>query len=130
VADASTQTVPSLRILIAEDNAVNQKTLLEMLKRDGHRVVTVNNGAEAVEKVLRGGIDLVLMDIQMPVMDGLEAARRIRSHPAGGALPIIAITAHAMPGEREIFLSKGLDDYLAKPIDREELRSILQRHAL
>ncbi len=107
-----------LRILLAEDNAINQKVVAGMLASGGHQVVVVDNGQQAVEAVQRQVFDVVLMDIQMPEMNGLEAtaAIREREREAGGRLPIIAMTAHAMAGDRERCLAAGMDGYVAKPI--------------
>ncbi len=115
-----------LRVLLAEDNTVNQQIALLVLESLGYRADVASNGIEAVEAVEQFPYDLVLMDVQMPEMDGLEATRRIRSSPVPperGALPIriVAMTANAMQGDREACLDAGMDDYLAKPIRPEEL---------
>ena len=116
-----------LSILLVEDNPVNQKVATLMLKRLGYAPETASNGVEAVEKVLRGGYDVVLMDIQMPEMDGLEATRRIRAARRDGKPRIIAVTAHALAGERERCLEAGMDDYVTKPLDQKRLRDALAR---
>ncbi len=107
-----------LRILLAEDNAINQKVVAGMLGSGGHQVVVVGNGHEAVEAVERQVFDVVLMDIQMPEMNGLEATAAIRAaeRHSGRHLPIVAMTAHAMAGDRERCLAAGMDGYVAKPI--------------
>ena len=107
-----------LRILLAEDNAINQKVVAGMLASGGHQVVVVDNGQQAVEAVQRQVFDVVLMDIQMPEMNGLEATAAIRAAERGSGrrLPIIAMTAHAMTGDRERCLAGGMDGYVAKPI--------------
>ena len=110
-----------LRILLAEDNPVNQEVAATMLRRRGHRVDTAVNGLEAVAAVQRESYDLVLMDIQMPEMDGFEATAAIRALGERGKLPIIALTAHALSGERERCLSHGMDGYLPKPFKAHEL---------
>jgi two-component system sensor histidine kinase/response regulator len=122
----------SLRILVAEDHAVNLKLIQTLLRKRGHRVTTVENGkaaVAAVESAGRGGLDVVVMDLQMPEMGGLEAARTIREQEAGtGArVPIVALTAHAMQGDRERCLEAGMDDYLSKPIDVDQLISVVER---
>ncbi len=112
-----------LRILLAEDNPINQKVAVGVLRLGGHQVVVANTGKEAVAAVGLGTFDLVLMDVQMPEMNGLEATAAIRRSEAGTGrhVPIIALTAHAMKGDRERFLSAGMDAYVAKPLRREEL---------
>jgi PAS domain S-box-containing protein len=108
-----------LRILLAEDNPVNQEVAVHLIERRGHTVIVAENGREAVEAIERHKFDLVLMDVQMPEMGGLEATRVIREKEKGSGrhLPIIAMTAHAMQGDREQCLEAGMDGYLAKPID-------------
>lgn len=106
-----------LRILLAEDNLVNQKLALRLLEQMGYRADLASNGAEAVDSVSRQTYDVVLMDVQMPEMDGLEAARRINAAFPGEDRPrIVAMTANAMQGDREMCLNAGMDDYIAKPI--------------
>ena len=106
-----------LRILLAEDNLVNQKLALRLLEQMGYRADLASNGAEAVESVNRQTYDVILMDVQMPEMDGLEASRRINTAYPGANRPrIIAMTANAMQGDREMCLDAGMDDYIAKPI--------------
>jgi signal transduction histidine kinase/CheY-like chemotaxis protein len=119
-----------LRILLAEDNAVNQQIALLILESLGYRADVASNGAEALSAVTRLPYDLVLMDVQMPEMDGLEATRRIRSIVSDGQSSvtqprIVAMTANAMQGDREACLAAGMDDYLAKPIRPEELAVVL-----
>jgi PAS domain S-box-containing protein len=116
------------QILLADDNAVNQQLGLALLERLGFRADTVGNGAEVLEALARRPYDVVLMDVEMPVMDGLEASRRINQEwPAGQRPRIIAMTANAMQGDREACLAAGMDDYLSKPIRREELAAALAR---
>ena len=111
-----------LRILLAEDNVVNQKLALRLLQQMGYRADLASNGIEAVESVERQAYDVVLMDVQMPEMDGLEAARRITARWPPEARPrIVAMTANAMQGDREMCLAAGMDDYLTKPIRVEAL---------
>ncbi|WP_247883646.1 response regulator [Azospirillum sp. B21] len=119
---------PRARVLVAEDNPVNQQLTLALLRRAGHSAEAVSNGEEAVEAVSARPYDLVLMDVQMPVMDGLEATRRIRrlSGPAT-RIPIVALTANAMQGDAAICLEAGMDDYLSKPINARKLLDTIAR---
>jgi signal transduction histidine kinase/CheY-like chemotaxis protein len=112
-----------LRLLVAEDNAVNRKYIATLMRRLGHEVTLVEDGAQAVATWRDGDFQAVLMDVQMPVMDGLEAARAIRGEEAarGGRVPIIALTAHAMAADRERCLAAGMDGYVSKPIQPEAL---------
>jgi PAS domain S-box-containing protein len=122
----------SLRILVAEDDEISRLSTQVMLKRMGHACVLAGNGREAVEALERESFDCVLMDVQMPEMDGVTATRVIRSATELGArarVPIIALTAHAMEGDRERFLEAGMDDHVAKPVQREELEAALRRLA-
>ncbi|MEI7606448.1 MAG: response regulator [Rhodospirillaceae bacterium] len=115
-----------IRILVAEDNVTNQRVVSRILEKAGYRVDVVANGLEAVEAVRSLPYDLVLMDVQMPEMDGVAATEVIRSLDGPGSkLPILALTANAMAGDRERYLSAGMNDYLAKPIDRARLLSAL-----
>ncbi len=121
-------------ILVAEDNLVNQKVTLLQLRNLGYAADLVQNGREAVEAVRRKFYALVLMDAQMPEMDGIAATRRIRAAQAAGepgfskAINIVAMTANAMAGDRELYLAAGMDDYLAKPVKAEALQAVLQRY--
>ena len=111
-----------LRILLAEDNVVNQKLALRQLQQLGYRADLASNGVEAIESVERQTYDVVLMDVQMPEMDGLEASRRITGKLPSGRRPrIVAMTANAMQGDREMCLAAGMDDYIAKPIRVNQL---------
>ena len=118
-----------LRILLAEDNVVNQRVAVMTLEKIGHKVCVVGHGKAALAKLETEEIDVVLMDVQMPIMSGEEATARIREQErdTGRHMPIIAMTAHAMKGDRERLLRVGMDDYLAKPIQSAELMRILAR---
>ncbi len=115
---------PQARVLLVEDNSVNQHLVMTVLKQAGYRVDSVADGVEAVQAAQRHPYDLILMDVQLPIMNGLEATRRIRSldNPNAGC-PILAVTANAMRGDREEYMAAGMDDYIAKPIDLDELRA-------
>jgi CheY-like chemotaxis protein/nitrogen-specific signal transduction histidine kinase len=122
---------PGLRVLLAEDNATNRHIFAAFLAAAGHEVVIAENGARAVAAATAGGFDVVLMDIQMPELDGIAAAGRIRALPgAPGAVPIVALTANAMPGDRERYIAAGMDDYVAKPVTAAALDAALTRMAL
>jgi signal transduction histidine kinase/CheY-like chemotaxis protein/transcriptional regulator with GAF, ATPase, and Fis domain len=117
-----------LRVLLAEDNAVNQKLALRLLQQLGYRADVASNGLEAVQSVQRQPYDVVLMDVQMPEMDGLEATRRIRADSSLPRQPyLVAMTANAMHGDREDCLAAGMDDYVTKPVHPERLREALLR---
>ncbi|MCA9025496.1 MAG: response regulator [Planctomycetaceae bacterium] len=120
---AITESIPSLRILLAEDSIPNQKLAVGVLKKWGHTVDVANTGLKAIEAWATQKYDLILMDIQMPEMDGHEATQEIRNREAGTTahIPIIAMTAHAMAGDREACLASGMDDYVAKPVRKEDL---------
>jgi signal transduction histidine kinase/ActR/RegA family two-component response regulator len=117
-----------LHVLVAEDNRVNQKVVTRLLEKQGHRVTLAANGREALEKLLVGGFDGILMDVQMPEMNGLEAAQAIRRAERGSGrhIPILAMTAHAMKGDRERCLVSGMDGYVSKPIRSQELLDALR----
>ena len=121
----------ALDILVAEDNPINQKLAVALLEKAGHRVSLAENGVEVIAKWREGRFDLILMDVQMPEMDGLEATRQIRhqEQSTGERIPIVATTAHAMTGDRERCLQAGMDDYVSKPLDRRELMAALSRLA-
>jgi CheY-like chemotaxis protein len=118
-----------LRILLAEDNAINQKVAARLLEKQGHSVEVASNGLEALTASTRDSFDLILMDVQMPVMSGYDATQAIRAMEQGTPrhIPIVALTAYAMKGDREICLKSGMDDYLAKPIRPQELAAVLAR---
>src|SRR6266480_3414001 len=116
----------AVRVLLAEDNPVNQQVAVAMLVKRGHEVHVAANGREAVDAITQREYDVVLMDIQMPEMDGFEATHAIRALPKGKDLPIIGLTAHALSGERERCLSHGMTDYLAKPFKAHELFALVE----
>ena len=118
----------SLSILVAEDEGIGQLALKTMLERMGHTALCVSNGREAVEALRQRHFDCVLMDIQMPVMNGVEATERIRQLGGDRAgVWIVALTAYALAGDREKFLAAGLDDYISKPVQEDQLRDGLRR---
>jgi len=121
-----------LRILLVEDNVVNQKLAVKILEKRGHRVVVAGNGSEALEVISKEKFHVVLMDVQMPVMDGYTATRKIRKWEAKLStsethIPIIAMTAHAMKGDREKCLAAGMDDYVTKPIKPGTLFPVIEQ---
>ncbi len=130
IRDSSPLTNPpaGLRILLAEDDEVNLWSGRKMLEKLGHTVTAVTNGQEALEILDRQEFDLIFMDIQMPILDGVEATRAIRTRKGPQArIPIIAMTAYAMTGDREIFLQAGMNDYLAKPVSMEAMQQVIER---
>ena len=131
VVAAATPSEDALRILVADDNVINQRMIRLLLESRGHDVTVVGDGQEVLEALGNGDFDLVLMDVQMPNVDGLKATKSIRSGEqwTGRHIPIIAVTAHAMAGDRERFLAAGMDDYLAKPLDAKALFKTLERLA-
>jgi two-component system sensor histidine kinase/response regulator len=131
VAPESGVAVRPLRILLVEDNVVNQRVALGLLKKGGHEVTVANNGLQALAALEGRIFDVVLMDLQMPEMGGLEATAVIRSREAGTGqhLRIVAMTAHAMTGDRELCLASGMDAYISKPIDRTRLFALLEEEA-
>ena len=114
---------PRLRILVAEDNPINQMLAVRILEKAGHSAAVASNGEEALAAIAREQFDLVLMDVQMPVMDGFEATALLRQQEKGTGrrLPVVAMTAHAMKGDRERCLQAGMDGYVAKPVQKQEL---------
>ena len=118
----------SLHVLLAEDNPVNRVLATKLLEKNGFKVTAVEDGRQVIECLEKDVFDIILMDIQMPVMDGVEATKRIRNDKTGRFdtnIPIVALTAHAMKGDRESFLKSGMNDYIAKPIDSQELISVV-----
>jgi CheY-like chemotaxis protein len=122
---------PSIRILVAEDNPENQTVARRILERQGYGVTLANDGEEALAALRQQRFDLVLMDMQMPNMDGLTATKLIRAGDDGidPTVPVVAMTAHALPSDRERCLAAGMDDYLAKPISMQLLLEMVERMA-
>jgi CheY-like chemotaxis protein/HPt (histidine-containing phosphotransfer) domain-containing protein len=120
--------VGALRILLAEDNPINQKLAMRLLEKRGHSVTVVNNGREALEASEQQSFDVLLMDVQMPEMGGLEATARIRQreNSTSGHLPIVAMTAHAMAGDRARCLDAGMDGYVSKPVRKKDLFAAIE----
>lgn len=115
------------KILLVEDNEMNREMLRRRLARRGHQVVTAADGREGLQMAHSEAPDLILMDLSLPVMDGWEATRKIRGGKKTGAIPIVALTAHAMAGDRERALESGCNDYLTKPVDMDQLAETIQR---
>ncbi len=129
---SAAQTAPApngARLLLVEDNLVNQKVVLAILRKKGYHIEVANDGHEALERLDSvGSYDLILMDVQMPVLDGLEATRAIRREPKWQKIPIIAMTAHAMNGDRERCLQAGMDAYISKPVQPAHLVATIEKH--
>ena len=122
------RTPAGARLLLAEDNLVNQKVVMAILKKKGYRIDVANDGREALEKLNAEKYDLVLMDVQMPLLDGLETTRLIRRDGRWDRLPVIAMTAHAMNGDRERCLQSGMNAYISKPVQPAHLIATVKRH--
>ncbi len=125
----ATAGLESLSVLVAEDNPVNQKVISLLLERLGHRVELVANGREALVRSADPGIDLVLMDVQMPEMDGLEATRAIRQREmvdCGRRMPVVALTARAMREDVRACREAGMDGFVSKPVDRDQLVAAME----
>jgi len=116
------------RILVVEDNEKNMKLFRDVLSSKGYRTLEATTGGEAVELATEQAPDLVLMDIQMPDVDGVEALRRLRADERTAAIPVLAVTAQAMRGDREHFLAQGFDGYLSKPLNVRELIGTVREH--
>ena len=115
----------SLRIVLAEDNRINQQVAMRLLTKWGHSVTICGNGRDAIDAVASGSYDVVLMDMQMPIVDGIKATTEIRALAGGvGQIPIVALTAHAMNSDRDRCLAAGMDAYLSKPIRAQELAAV------
>ncbi len=121
-----------MRVLVAEDNVVNQRVASGLLRKRGHDVTVVGDGQAAVTAIAEGSFDVVLMDVQMPVMDGFEATAEIRAREktSGGHLRIIAMTAHAMAGDRDRCLRAGMDGYVSKPLDPRLLCAVVEQEVV
>lgn len=126
---AASRERPSLKVLLAEDNLTNQKLAVAILEKQGHKVTVVGDGRQAIDTFTQEHFDVVLMDMQMPEVDGLEATAAIRSHEksSGRHTPVIALTANAMIGDRERCLNAGMDDYLSKPLRADNLFTTIDR---
>jgi CheY-like chemotaxis protein len=124
-----TQAARALRVLVADDNAVNRKVAEHLLQRRGHEAVMATNGREAVDALAGGRFDLVLMDLQMPTMDGFAATAAIRAseRESGRRVPIVALTAHAMEGDRQRCLDADMDGYISKPITGAKLFEVIDK---
>jgi two-component system cell cycle response regulator DivK len=116
------------KILVAEDNEKNMKLCRDVLRATGYRTLEATTGRRAVELALEHGPDLVLMDIQLPDIDGIEALRRLRADESTASIPVLAFTAQAMAGDRERFLASGFDGYVSKPVNIAELVGTVKRH--
>ncbi len=121
----------SFRVLLVEDNPVNQRVVLHLLEKHGHQVTVASNGRDALQALSRAEFDIILMDVQMPVMSGIEATQSIRrtERDTGGHIPIVAMTAHAMKGDKELCIETGMDGYLSKPIRQNDLLHALEKFA-
>ncbi|MEM9985000.1 MAG: response regulator [Bacteroidota bacterium] len=119
----------SINVLIVEDDAVNLVIAEQMLRKAGYQVSTRHNGEQAIEAVKEQAFDVILMDIEMPLMDGLEATPSIRRTPNGQRIPIIALTAHTIPEKLEEIRRAGMDDYLIKPFDLQKFEGMMNKHA-
>ncbi|KKK56266.1 hypothetical protein LCGC14_3066240, partial [marine sediment metagenome] len=125
--DPSPQTTGEKTILIVEDNPDNRFTISQLVEQMGHRYITADDGRLAVEAAKQHRPDLILMDIQLPGLSGLDATKQIKADPATAKIPVVAVTAKVMKGDREAILSEGCDDYLPKPLDRAEFLAVLSK---
>lgn len=116
------------KILVAEDNDKNMMLVKDILAFHKYEVIEAKNGEEAIKKAKEEKPDLILMDIQMPVMDGFTAAKILRADPAMGSIKIIGVTSYAMKGDRDRVMEAGFDDYISKPIDTRALPEIIKKH--
>ena len=123
-------TTKSLNVLIAEDNELNQKLISRLIKNKGHQYTLTENGKEVIEALRKDTFDIILMDIQMPEMDGIEAAYFIRADKSGDfdpKIPIVAVTAYAYAEDRERCFNAGMNDFIPKPINNDKLHSVLEK---
>jgi two-component system cell cycle response regulator DivK len=120
--------MPGERILVVEDNAMNMKLFRDVLVATGFRALEATTGGEAVELAVEHAPDLVLMDIQLPDLDGVDVLRRLRTDDRTAAIPVLAVTAQAMHGDRERFLAAGFDGYVSKPVNIGELIGTVRQH--
>jgi two-component system cell cycle response regulator DivK len=121
--------VASRQILVVEDNEKSMKLFRDVLQASGYRTLEAGSGEDAVEVALENGPDLVLMDIQLPGIDGIEALARLRGDERTASTPVLALTTQAMHGERERLLAAGFDDYISKPVNLAELLAIVRRYS-
>jgi hypothetical protein len=128
--DDSNLALEPLRILLVEDNRINEKVAVRILEKAGHQVLVARNGAEAAEMFPGIDVDLIFMDLQMPIMDGYTAVKKIRKYTKPSALPIIALTAHAMPGDKEKCIACGMNDYISKPFKKDDLLKAISTHSV
>jgi CheY-like chemotaxis protein len=128
-APSTAEPVEKLHVLLAEDVVANQMLVRHALAKRGHTLEIARDGREAVERAAAGRFDVILMDVQMPGLDGYQATAAIRALPQGAQVPIIALTAHAMAGDRERCLAAGMNDYLAKPLDIRRLVELVEASA-
>ena len=116
------------RILIVEDNPMNMELTLDLLEFHGYDVIQAEDGIKALERLAESKFDLILLDMQLPKMDGLEVLERIKKNPATADIPVIAVTAHAMKGSEEYFMEMGCVDYVSKPIDIHRFRALIDKY--
>ena len=116
------------KILIVEDNILNMELILDLLELYGHDVTEAEDGIKALERLAETKFDIILLDMQLPKMDGLEVLERIKKNPATADIPVIAVTAHAMKGSEEHFIEMGCVDYVSKPIDIHRFRALIDKY--
>lgn len=116
------------KILIVEDNPMNMELILDLLEFYGHNVTEAEDGIKALERLAEERFDIILLDMQLPKMDGLEVLERIKNNPSTACIPVIAVTAHAMKGSEEHFIEMGCVDYISKPIDINKFRILIDKY--